>query len=155
MNWSPGPIAALVLCLVVLNGLTPYLGLKTSTSFNMYSNLVSGGDASNHYIVRQPLTLRDGVDDLITILDSSDPGLANYVDSGLDVPFTNVAHYLSSHQDESVTFERDGVVTVIERAGDHPEMVDSQSVVMHKFAFLRAVPTESPAACLALWEVAG
>ena len=86
---------------------------------------------------------------------SSDTGLANYVDSGLAVPFANLADYLADHPDASLTYERDGVPIVIERAGDHPELIKRQSVFMEKFAFVRAVPTSEPTSCLPTWFVAG
>ena len=37
--------------LVVLNGSSPYLGLKTETSFAMFSNLRTIGGLSNHLLV--------------------------------------------------------------------------------------------------------
>ena len=40
----------LVVCLVVVNGLAPYIGLKTQTSFTMYSNLRTE-TANNHFFM--------------------------------------------------------------------------------------------------------
>ena len=37
----PGPVAWVLVGLVVANGLTPYLELKTAYGFNMYANLVT------------------------------------------------------------------------------------------------------------------
>jgi len=47
----------LILFFVVLNGLSPYLGLKTRTSFNMYSNMVMRSDSSNHLFVPKSLDI--------------------------------------------------------------------------------------------------
>lgn len=45
------PALAPLVALVALNGLAPYLGLKTHTAWNMYSNLDVQADRSNHLLV--------------------------------------------------------------------------------------------------------
>ncbi|MEZ5343256.1 MAG: hypothetical protein R2706_17995 [Acidimicrobiales bacterium] len=90
-------VTGLVVLLTLVNGLSPYLGLKTSTSFNMYSNLVVRDGASNHFVISSTGSIRAEVSDLITITASNDPGLAGYIDSGLLVPMVNVADYLAKH----------------------------------------------------------
>ena len=45
------PALVPVVALVALNGLAPYLGLKTHTAWNMYSNLDVQPDRSNHLLV--------------------------------------------------------------------------------------------------------
>ena len=52
-----GKVEVLILMLAVLNGSTPFLGLKTRTGFNMYSNLRIEKDFSNHLIYGKSLDL--------------------------------------------------------------------------------------------------
>ena len=51
------PIEIGLLLLVVVNGLSPYTGLKTRTAFNMYSNLRIEPQYSNHFLVSNSLDL--------------------------------------------------------------------------------------------------
>lgn len=45
---------SLIAVLFFFNGATPYLGLKTAQSFNMFANLRLEGDVSNHLIMTKP-----------------------------------------------------------------------------------------------------
>ena len=47
-----GRMELLIIFLVIFNGLTPFLGIKTRTGFNMYSNLRIEPAFSNHLIVK-------------------------------------------------------------------------------------------------------
>ncbi|MGH7337040.1 MAG: hypothetical protein ACREI7_05655, partial [Myxococcota bacterium] len=49
------PALVPIVALVALNGLAPYLGLKTHTAWNMYSNLDVQPDRSNHLLVPRSL----------------------------------------------------------------------------------------------------
>ncbi|WP_210521360.1 HTTM domain-containing protein [Hymenobacter terricola] len=68
--------------LVFLNGLSPYLGLKTQTSFSMFSNLRTEGDISNHLLVPASLQITDLEKNLIettaTNLDELKPYVASH-----------------------------------------------------------------------------
>ena len=55
----------LVPLLVVANGLTPYLELKTGYGWNMYANLRTVDGDSNHFVVRSTLPLTDEQADLV------------------------------------------------------------------------------------------
>jgi len=61
--------------LVVLNGLSPFLGFKTEYSYAMYSNLRTEGGKSNHLIWRRPLALFGYQTDLVRVLPGSDAEL--------------------------------------------------------------------------------
>ncbi|MEM9479851.1 MAG: HTTM domain-containing protein [Verrucomicrobiota bacterium] len=76
---------AVVVLLVILNGLTPWLGLKTRTAFNMYSNLRVEAGYSNHFLLPNGgLDLMGHLGDTVTILASSDKQLREaHVETGL------------------------------------------------------------------------
>ena len=69
ISLSKNFFALFIPALVLINGLSPYIGLKTRTSFNMYSNLRMGSDYSNHLLVPRSL-------DLFGYLDLAEQGVA-------------------------------------------------------------------------------
>lgn len=68
--FTPGLVA---LSVMLLNGFSPYLGLKTEMSFSMFSNLRTEVGMSNHLFF--PVLSRGNgyQDDLVTVLDGSAP----------------------------------------------------------------------------------
>ena len=101
----PGPLLLLPL-LTVLNGCSPYLGLKTETAFAMYSNLRTEGDQSNHLLVPAAVQLFDFQRDLVEIKDSSSGFLNGLAQRRLLLPFFEVRAFLASHPNTSLTYER-------------------------------------------------
>jgi hypothetical protein len=61
--------------LVLANGLTPYLGLKTAGAFAMFSNLRVDGGVYNHLLVPASVQVFHQVDDLVQVKASNDPDL--------------------------------------------------------------------------------
>ncbi|MCV7108112.1 hypothetical protein [Mycolicibacterium chitae] len=69
---TPAPLY-LVPVLLVLLGMTSYLGLRTAGNFSMFSNLRTEAGASNHLLLSgNPLKLWDYQDDVVWILDIDD-----------------------------------------------------------------------------------
>ncbi len=68
-------VLLLVPALVLLNGLSPYLGLKTRTAWQMYSNLNLDAATSNHFIIPYSLDIGGFLADSVRILATSDPAL--------------------------------------------------------------------------------
>src|SRR5690606_25004079 len=73
----------LVPALAALNGLTPYLEVKTAYGWNMYSNLSMVDGKSNHFVFRAGLPLTDEQSDVVEITSSPDPRLQFYADNDL------------------------------------------------------------------------
>jgi hypothetical protein len=151
LAWRVSVPVLAVVALTMLNGLSPYLELKTATAYNMYANLVTGGGGTNHFIVPATAGLRDGAADIVTIVETDDEKLAGYVDSGFALPFANLSHHLARHPESALTYVRDGETHVIERAGDHPELQQRMPILLEKFALVRAVPLDDPPACQNAW----
>lgn len=61
--------------LVIANGLNPYLGIKSTQSFAMYSNLWTEHGKSNHLIVPASWQIFDWEKDMVRVLRTSDPVL--------------------------------------------------------------------------------
>jgi hypothetical protein len=73
---------AVTLLLVLLNGLAPYLGLKTEAAFSMYSNLRTEGPYWNHLLLPSWLRLAGYQHDLVRIEASSAPELRGHRERG-------------------------------------------------------------------------
>jgi hypothetical protein len=106
-----------VAVLVVVNGLTPYLEVKTAYGWNMYSNLVTVAGESNHLVVPSTFPLRRAQFDLVEVVDTDDPGLATYIDEGYLLAWTSFASYLADRPEIAVTFRRRGELVHL-AAGD-------------------------------------
>ncbi|MEO1584552.1 MAG: hypothetical protein AAFR96_08265 [Planctomycetota bacterium] len=79
------PMAALN-AVVVFNGLCPYLGLKTQTSFSMFSNLRTEAKQTNHFFMPS-LGLTGRTLDLVSIDAISGTRLRRYEGTGELIPF--------------------------------------------------------------------
>lgn len=105
--------------LALLNGVTPYVGVKTAYSWNMYSNLVTAPGRSNGLLVPTSWQWTSRQRDLVRVVDSSDASLRLYATEGYLLTMTALRSYTASHPDTSLTYERDGVrVTVPSTAAD-------------------------------------
>ncbi len=134
--------------LVVANGFTPYLELKTSFGWNMYSNLRTASGESNHLLVARTLPLSDAQDHLVEVLDSSDAGLAAYHDQGYALTWRALRTYLSEHPDVRVTYRRHGEVVSLGRASDRPELVRPVPMWRDKLQAFRPVDLRDPVRCV-------
>ena len=66
------PVLYIFPILIFLNGLSPYLGLKTESAFSMFSNLRTE-TASNHLLFPETMKVFDYQEDIVKVHDSSSP----------------------------------------------------------------------------------
>jgi hypothetical protein len=137
---------AIVPILVVLNGLSPYLELRTAYAFNMYSNLQAGDGDTNHFLVTRTLPLTNFESDLVRITATDDPGLRPYV-GNFDLPFLQLRDYLSRHRAVSLTYVRGGLPHSVARAADDPALVESVPSWESKLFAFRSLDQGDPARC--------
>lgn len=105
------PVLIAVLAALVLNGACPYLGLKTDTSFEMFSDLRTEPGAWNSLIVPQAVRVLGFQDGAVQVVASNDPALLRRTaEGGQLVPF-ELDRYLRSHPGS--------VATVIAGRGGH------------------------------------
>ena len=71
-------LAVLFPLLLFANGALPYIGVRNTLSFSMFSNLRTEGGASNHLFLPSIDTPFSVLDDQVQILDSSDAVLQRY-----------------------------------------------------------------------------
>jgi len=121
------PSVAVVPLLVFLSGLSPYLGLRTETTFSMFSNLRTEGETTNHILIRRGRRLAGYQDDLVTIVRSSDPELQRLATKRYLLPYFALRTYLSArarlgHADIELEYARGGVRRSISDATRDPEL---------------------------------
>jgi len=142
----PSATAWIIVVLVVTNGLTPYLELKTSLGFNMYANLVTVAGETNHLVVPRTLHLRDVQDDLVMVVESDTEALDLYAREGYLLPEPNLLDYLARHPGVSVVVAD----ATGERTLDSDDGV-AQPLLVRKFLTFRAVDEQDPPRCQSLW----
>lgn len=143
------PLLAAAPLLVVLNGISPYLGFKTEHSFAMYSNLRTEGGSSNHLLLPAPLALAGYQRELVRVLETTDRRLAKASRGGQPVPFAvvrRVAHFGGEPDAPArIVYERDGVVYEVPPLDADPAL-RRPNVWERKLLHFRDVQA-SPVAC--------
>lgn len=135
------PVMALFPALVLLNGLSPYIGLKTESSFSMFSNLTTEDRYSNHLFMPTIMRLNPYADDLVTIEASSQPDVRRRVNSGFAMTYFELVRYTSRTPNMSVTYVRDGERRVVPRVGDDPQLSRDFPYLDRKLLKFRSVDT--------------
>lgn len=141
------PIGVLLVTLVVFNGFTPYLEIKTGYGWNMYANLVTADGESNHFVLRRTVPLTDVQGRLAEIVESNDPGLMAYVGSGYVLPERRLLHHLAEHPEAFVVY-RVGSEQV---EGTGEELGERLPALVDKFLLFRAVDIVRPPRCQTTW----
>lgn len=101
--------------IVAVNGLSQYLGLKTQTSFTMYSNLRTEGAWNNHLFM-PALRMTGYQDDLIEPLRSDHPHFQEMIDEDLMATAFEVRRFLGRNDDDlTLEYRRAGEVKTFER----------------------------------------
>lgn len=145
---QPSPAVLLfVPALAVLNGLSPYLELKTGYGWNMYSNLSTVNGQTNHLLLPGTLALTDVQRDLVRIEATNDPGLGLYVTERYDLPFRQLRAYLSSRPGVSLVYERGGQRRVADPAANDPDLVRPVPNWTQKLQPFRAMDQSMPSRC--------
>jgi len=143
-----GRWAAVVIVLLTLNGLTPYVGLKTQTSFSMYSNLRTAGDDEwNHAFFPPSMRFAHYQDTLVSVVDApEDAGELYSVFTRRDrlVPFSFRRHVEEACHDRSaalpISIEIGGETTRVEDACTSHPLTAEDSWLEKKLLYFRPEP---------------
>jgi hypothetical protein len=136
---TPGLLVIPVL--LFANGLMPYVGLKTETSFAMYSNLRTEGGYSNHWLVPASLQVWDYQRDLVTIHRTSVSRIQRLVNRGYQWPYYEFKWLMHEHPGASVVYERNAVVKRVRRVGEDRELTPDEGL-LRKFLRFRPVSAD-------------
>lgn len=133
-----GASQVLVLVMVILNGLSPYLGLKTRTGFNMYSNLRVEPGLSNHWFMPQSPDLLGHLEDSVRIVSTSDPQWnLLYVETGWRIPYFSLSQRVAKGIPIEVIYERNGKVFRYMTARADTEPVKPRPWILRKLLIYR------------------
>jgi len=134
----PSPGLLIVPVLLFANGMMPYLGLKTETSFAMYSNLHTEGGRTNHWLMPASLQLWDYQRDLVRVRRTSVTRIQRLANRGYVWPYYEFKWLMQAHPNASVTYERNGVVKRVRKVSEEPELAPGNRVA-RKFLEFRPV----------------
>ncbi len=98
------PVLLAGVLLLVVNGLSPYLGLKTDSSFEMFSNLRTEPGAWNHLLIPESARLFGYQNQLVRVVASNDPALLARGAGGTRLVRFELDRYLRSHPNSVVTY---------------------------------------------------
>jgi hypothetical protein len=134
------PAFAIGPILVLLNGLSPYVGLKTEHSFTMFSNLMTEGDRWNHYLLPPSMKLFPLQDDLVTVVRSSDQRFRQFAERRTQLVWVHFRSLVSRYPHIRITYERAGQTYEVARVGDDPVLSRPPARAIDKLMDFRTVP---------------
>lgn len=104
-------VGIVVVVLFLLNCFSPYLGIKSAQSINMFANLHLEDGRSNHLIVTSPPTLFDYMSDVVEVQEvSGNRVLSYYQEQGYQFVYYGLLDMIERERSTVVTFKRGGVV---------------------------------------------
>lgn len=101
------PVWIVAPLLVVANGVSPYLGLKTQSVWTMYSNLQTEEDRWNHLLVPEAVRVFDYQDRTVGVVASDVPALAEAARQDRRLAWVAFREMASGHPSGTVVYERD------------------------------------------------
>lgn len=147
---SPGLLWGMV-GMVFLNGMNPYVGLKTETSFTMYSNLRTEGGGTNHLFMPSFLRIAGFQEDLVEVLDSSNPRLRVFAGGNYLLTYFEFRRLASGIEgDFTVTYLRNGDRrSFVRKEGfvSDPELVQPHPLLLAKLLYFRPVRKSNDGTC--------
>lgn len=128
--------------LIVLAGVSPYLGLNTERAFTMFSNLRTEGDGWNHFFLPRGLRLFHFQDELYAIGGSSDPELRKRLQRRESLVRFELQRQMSEDPEASVTYVLDGQRRPLARGLDDPELSAPLPPLLAKLFWFKPVPQQ-------------
>lgn len=128
--------------LAVVNGVTPYVELKSGYGWNMYSNLAVVDGESNHFVIRGGPSLTDEQSRLVEVVESDDPSLGFYIRGDWLLPEQQLVDHLADRPGSHALGLVNGETV---RYGS--DAGAARPVWRQKFQVFRAVDAEGPVNC--------
>lgn len=139
-----------VALLFFFNCITPYLGLKTAQSMNMFANLRLEGGASNHLVLRNAPGPFNYLADVVKVESVSGSPYLNYVRSReLHLTYYALLDHVERNPWVIVSYQRDGQsysqMTALDLQSDMEQMLHPRWV--RKWFHFRAADLKEPVVC--------
>jgi hypothetical protein len=130
------PLLWILPAIVFLNGLSPYLGLKTENSFSMFSNLRTEGQVSNHYLIPASFQVFDYQKEYVELLASSDPFLQSSAEGKKLMVLFHFNDYIHSKKPRYVEYVYKGKKEIFDAGGGSTRQVEKNPYLLKKiFSF--------------------
>ena len=134
----------LIPLIVFINGLTPYIGLKTEVAFAMYSNLQTEGNKTNHFFIPTSWQLWNYERDLVRIIDSDASSLKQYDENDYLLPYVLFQAVTRQTSATFITYERQDTITNLTLPIELPP---SRPQWLYKLLHFRPVDAQSQVRC--------
>lgn len=146
LSWSP---LLLLLLLAILNGISPYIGLKTATNFSMFSNLRVDGPDNNHLFMPSSYQVSDIQNDTVTLLSTNNSYLQEFIERSERITYFQLSRFLSENlsKDIQITFLRNGKKQTIDLSRQNTPTFLESSWMARKLLLFRGIPEAGPTPC--------
>lgn len=145
------PNAAFLLfpALVILNGISPYIGLKTESSFAMFSNLRTENGVTNHFFVPVSAQIFNYQKDMVEIVSSSDPKLQKVADEQKLMTYFQFKNHMATARPAQVDYIRNGQrhSFILATASPNDELLHKSPLLLRKLLGFRAITKREPQPC--------
>ncbi len=138
---------ALVPILVFINGISPYLGLKTEGSFSMFSNLRTEGGVSNHYIIPASFQIFDYQKEVVEIISSTDKTLEHRAKEQKLMVLFELQNYVVERKTKEVVFSFEGKQYHYKRGTQEIPLLQNDSYALSRLMKFRTFPKNGPQPC--------
>ena len=141
-RWTPrGAFGWLVIGLAIVNGLCPYLGLKTQGSFTMFSNVRTEAGNWNHLVMPQSMQVfSDYQNKLVKIVGSDNESINQYyVASGNLITEFELQRIVLTNPEIELTIEKDGNPIEINEPENRLALGPPPGLLARKLLIFRAV----------------
>ena len=129
--------------LVILNGLSQYVGLKTKSSFTMYSNLRTEAGQNNHLFVPSFLKVAGFQEDVVDVVSADHAAFKEISEQDLLLPYFEFRRIVSGlEEDAAITYLRNGEKHVYVRkngVGSDPELARKPAKILAMLLYFRPV----------------
>lgn len=133
----PRPLLAVAPALVVLNALSPYLGLKTESSFAMFSNLQTETGRTNHLLMPARLQVFSFQKETVEILDTTNERLREIMEQGRLLTLFELRLLAAEAPGGSARIRYRDEVHVYERFASDAELLSPPSPLLQRFLRFR------------------
>jgi hypothetical protein len=134
------PVWLVAPLLVVANGVSPYIGLKTQSVWTMYSNLQTEDDRWNHLLVPEAVRLFDYQDRTVRVVASDVPALAEVARDDRRLAWVAFRETASQHPAGTVVYERDDRRAAADPIGMDPVLRTPPSAIETALLAFRDIP---------------
>ena len=125
--------------LLVANSLSPYLGLKTESSFTMFSNLHTEAGYWNHAFIPEAVRVFGHQDRLVRVTDSNDPALERRTRDGARMVRFELERYVRLHPGTSATYTTTGAAGATARTIGSASAAPRAASILDRVAKFRDV----------------